>query len=91
MPDYSAEQLGVDHQLIMAQVGNLLNRVMSPALLKKMQGEIGQEHPRPHLDTRLANVRDDVERWMEDFQVTKACEEVIELLMAVSGFGFARG
>lgn len=85
MIDYSAEQLGVDHQLIMAQIGNLLNRVVSTGMLKKLKGGTEQDLPQPSLDAKLASVRDEVEKRMEEFQVTKACEEIIELLMAVGG------
>lgn len=68
----------------MAQIGNLLNRVTASGMMKRLKGAMGDDYPQPTLDAKLANVRDDVEKRMEEFQVTKACEEVIELLMAVS-------
>ena len=80
--DYSSEQLGVDHLLITSQLGNLLARIMSKKLIKNMGGNI-TDNAQPAFDEQLAQVRDEVGRRMEDFHVTKACEEIMDVLQQV--------
>ena len=80
--DYSSEQLGVDHLLITSQLGNLLARIMSKKLIKNMGGNI-TDNAQPAFDEQLAQVRDEVGRRMEDFHVTRACEEIMDVLQQV--------
>lgn len=83
MSDYSSEQLGVDHLMITSQLGNLLARIMSKKLIKNMGGDIS-ENVQPAFDKQLSEVRNEVGRRMEEFHVTKACEEIMDILMQVS-------
>ena len=68
--------------MITSQLGNLLARIMSKKLIKNMKGDM-TEHAQPEFDQQLLGVRDEVGRRMEEFHVTKACEEIMEILMQV--------
>jgi methionyl-tRNA synthetase len=68
--------------MITSQLGNLLARIMSKKLIKNMKGNIS-ENTQPEFDQQLSQVRDEVGRRMEEFHVTKACEEIMDVLMQV--------
>ena len=67
----------------LSQIGNLLNRIQSPKILNRMGG-ITNEPALPDLDATLSKLRDEVDKRMEGYQVTRACELIIDLLQDVS-------
>lgn len=82
--DYSSEELGFAHGILASQIGNLLNRILSPKIYGKM-GSLEEGSEMRDLDEKFAGARDEVDKRMEGFHVTKACETIMELLSDVSG------
>jgi hypothetical protein len=61
-----------------------VSRISSPSLLKKVKRfDIGDRDP--ELDEAMSTIRDEYGSRMEGYQITRACEGVIEVIMAVSG------
>ncbi|RSH81542.1 methionyl-tRNA synthetase [Saitozyma podzolica] len=81
--DYSEEQLGVNYRLLADQIGNLVARISSPSLLRKVKrfddGDRDSE-----LDEALSTMRNEFGSRMEAYQITRACEGVIEVIMAAN-------
>jgi methionyl-tRNA synthetase len=83
-PDYSEEQLGVTYRILADQIGNLVARISSPSLLRKVK-RFDNGDQDPELDEALSTMRNEFGSRMEAYQITRACEGVIEVIMAVSG------
>ncbi len=96
--DYSEDQLKVHYNLLASQIGNLLGRISSPKLLSRFlelptdnsatnvsqSAEDGESDAASDLKLQLSWMRDLFEKRMEDREVTKALEGVMEVVAEVS-------
>lgn len=80
--DYSEEELAVSYRVLADQVGNLLSRIASPKVLKKM-GTFEDGDRDMGVEEKLNGLRDRVCGAMEGFAVTKACESILEVVATV--------
>lgn len=85
--DYSSEELGSAHDILASQVGNLLNRLLSPKIYRQV-GSLTDGRELPDFDEKLTRARYEVDRLMDGFQLTKACETIMELLAEVCASSF---
>jgi len=83
--DYSEEELAVSYRVLADQVGNLLSRIASPKVLKKM-GTFEEVDRDMGVEEKLNSLRDRVCGAMEGFAVTKACESILEVVATVRHF-----
>ncbi len=73
------------HKQLRFQLGNLLNRIQSPALFPKIgefRPDLSGEQEGP-LHNALTGLRDVVEHHMEAYEVSKACERIMDVVMLV--------
>lgn len=66
------------------QMGNLLSRICSPRLLAKMTPWSESADRDEELDLLLSGLRHTFEGRMESMAISKACEGVMEAILAVS-------
>lgn len=89
--DYSERELANNHKLLRFQLGNLLNRISSPTMIPKIgdfRPELTDAEDGP-LDTALKGLRDMVEQRMEGYEVHRACEGIMEVVMMVCHSGLS--
>jgi methionyl-tRNA synthetase len=80
--DYSEEELAVSYRVLADQVGNLLSRIASPKVLKKM-GTFEEGDRDVGVEEKLNGLRERVCGAMEGFAVTRACESILEVVATV--------
>jgi len=80
--DYSEEELAVSYRVLADQVGNLLSRIASPKVLKKM-GTFDDGDRDIEVEEKLNDLRDRVCGAMEVFAGTRACESILEVVSTV--------
>lgn len=73
----------VQYNLLADQIGNLLSRMSAPRLLAKV-GEWKEEYRDPDLDWLMSSLRGEFESRFEAYQITKACEGLLDVVVAVS-------
>jgi methionyl-tRNA synthetase len=76
----------LSYKTLASHIGNLLNRISALQTVGKMS-QISDEHPLPELDAKLATFREEVDARMEAFQVTRACEAIMDNIGQVRGAG----
>ena len=85
--DYSEEQLRSNHHILASQLGNLVARISSPQVINKVQVPASDKDVSMNniaqLDGLLGGLRDEVKSRMEKYEVTRACEAIMNVVSEV--------
>lgn len=88
--DYSEAQLETNYRQLAAQVGNLLARIASPKLLERVGELPAAVHEEDQaLHELLRNMRGGFEARMEKFEIQRALDGVMDVVMEVSNLAIS--
>ena len=84
--DYSDQQLRTSHSMLAGQLGNLVQRIQSPKIHRKVASTpedvaaAFEACPQPELVEKLSSVRQRVDERMEAYEITRAADAIMDVV-----------